>query len=376
MPETIMLHCTIKLLFDSSARLDISILDRTNWGLSLAGFDRSSTERGARAGCAFSCRRAQSGRSCARSSASPGRRPEHLSRILLEAGLARERPDVRSGDSEDSETRVGRPGILVEIDGDGAFFLGAYVGVNWIVVLAIDLAGTVRARVSSDFSRRRQRASAAAAEPFPAWSPRSSRKLPPGSAPVRAQRRRSGLSRRRRGHLPRSDPWLARGQSRALSPRRARVSTFRFCWRMTPTPLPSPRRIGAARKEDGTEDSLVVLIENGVGGGIVSGGGLHRGQLLGAGEIGHIPIGDEGFVYDALRPGRLGDLCRQGCTVRPLSPCRGRCDDHRGRFARGAGARRTGRCHRMRATGGIGWRADWRPSRASCSPAGSSSPVR
>ena len=44
------------------------------------------------------------------------------------------------------------PGILVEIDGDGVFFLGAYVGVNWIAVLAIDLAGTVRARVSVDFS--------------------------------------------------------------------------------------------------------------------------------------------------------------------------------------------------------------------------------
>ena len=53
------------------------------------------------------------------------------------------------------------------------------------------------------------------------------------------------------------------------------------------------------------EDCLVVLIENGVGGGIVSGGGLHRGQRLGAGEIGHIPVGDEGFVYDARRPGRL-----------------------------------------------------------------------
>ena len=62
---------------------------------------------------------------------------------------------------------------------------------------------------------------------------------------------------------------------------------------------------GAERSEEAGEDSLVVLIENGVGGGIVSGGALHRGQLLGAGEIGHIPIGDEGFVYDARRPGRL-----------------------------------------------------------------------
>ena len=46
---------------------------------------------------------------------------------------------------------IGRPGIVVEIDGDGAFFLGAYVGVDWIVVLAIDLSGAVRARASTGF---------------------------------------------------------------------------------------------------------------------------------------------------------------------------------------------------------------------------------
>ena len=58
-----------------------------------------------------------------------------LVQSLLDAGLARERPDG-SNPRRGNEVRVGRPGILVEIDGDGAFFLGAYVGVDWIVVLA------------------------------------------------------------------------------------------------------------------------------------------------------------------------------------------------------------------------------------------------
>src|SRR4051794_9224610 len=66
---------------------------------------------------------------------------------LTEAGLARERSDMAE-DDPDSEGRVGRPGILVEIEGNGGFFLGAYIGVNWIATVAVDLAGTQRAAAS------------------------------------------------------------------------------------------------------------------------------------------------------------------------------------------------------------------------------------
>src|SRR5882757_7385086 len=70
---------------------------------------------------------------------------------LTEAGLARERSDVAE-DEQDGEGRVGRPGILVEIDGNGGFFLGAYIGVNWIAAVAVYLAGVKRAGASREFA--------------------------------------------------------------------------------------------------------------------------------------------------------------------------------------------------------------------------------
>src|SRR4051812_45990545 len=71
----------------------------------------------------------------------------NLVQSLIDAGLVRERPE----DEPDAVARVGRPGIVVEIDGDGAFFIGADIGVDRITALAVDLAGTVRHEASRDF---------------------------------------------------------------------------------------------------------------------------------------------------------------------------------------------------------------------------------
>lgn len=68
------------------------------------------------------------------------------------------------------------------------------------------------------------------------------------------------------------------------------------------TPSPSRRRICRPSMPLIT---LVVLIENGVGGGIISAGRIHRGRLRGAGEIGHMCLGHEGCVNDRRRPGRF-----------------------------------------------------------------------
>lgn len=221
---------------------------------------------------------------------------------LLEAGLVRERPDA-SGDTEDGGTRVGRPGILVEIDGDGVFFLGAYVGVTWIAVLAIDLAGTVRARVSVDFSGAGS-SPRRAAEAISGLVAEIIGKLPPAT-------RLSGLNVSVPGFLAADGvtyhaPILGwHGVNLAELFPAALGIDLPVLLENDANAVAVAETYRARRREDGMEDCLVVLIENGVGGGIVSGGGLHRGQRLGAGEIGHIPVGDEGFVYDARRPGRL-----------------------------------------------------------------------
>lgn len=218
---------------------------------------------------------------------------------LVDAGLARER---ESTTGNEAEPKVGRPGIVVEIAGSGVFFLGAYIGVNRIDVIAIDLSGTVRAKATRPFSGAASRP-AQAMELIVALVDEVRRTLPPGARP-------HGLNVALPGFLdgdgetfhaailgwhgvslaqPISEsidldvPVLLENDANAV----AVAETYR-----------------SAPPDGKGDDSLVVLIENGVGGGIVSNGKLHRGQLGGAGEIGHMPIGEAGFVYDAVRPGR------------------------------------------------------------------------
>ncbi|MET0942170.1 MAG: ROK family transcriptional regulator [Mesorhizobium sp.] len=221
---------------------------------------------------------------------------------LLDACLAKERPDASDGPT-DSPTRVGRPGILVEIDGDGAFFLGAYVGVNWIGALAIDLTGTVRARASADFTGAGS-SPEKSAEAISDLVAEIIAKLPPGA-------RLNGLNVSVPGFLADDGvtyhaPILGwHGVNLAeLLPAALHIE-LPILLENDANAVAVAETYRVRRREEAGEDCLVVLIENGVGGGIVSAGGLHRGQRLGAGEIGHIPIGDEGFVYDAQRPGRL-----------------------------------------------------------------------
>ena len=131
---------------------------------------------------------------------------------LTEAGLARERSDG-ADDEQDGEGRVGRPGILVEIEGNGGFFLGAYIGVNWIVVVASILPARVRAGASQGICRRGQHACKPRSPSSRNLCRRDRSAVACGHAPLRAQRRGAGLPRRRWRLIPCHHPWLARGQS-------------------------------------------------------------------------------------------------------------------------------------------------------------------
>ena len=225
-----------------------------------------------------------------------------LVQTLIDAGLVRDRTDG-SGAFHDNETRVGRPGILVEIDGDGAFFLGSYVGVDRIVVIAVDLGGKVRARASMAFAGTGS-APSKAAYTISKLAAEVIFQLPPNARP-------SGLNVAVPGFLADDGvtyhaPILGwHGVNLAEFLPAALGIDLSVLLENDANAVAVAETYRCRRKEGMAEDNLVVLIENGVGGGIVSGGDLYRGQLLGAGEIGHIPIGDEGFVYDAQRPGRL-----------------------------------------------------------------------
>src|SRR6478609_6748024 len=74
----------------------------------------------------------------------------YLVQNLINAGLLRERLD----DIPENEGKLGRPGILVEIAPDGAFFVGADIGVDGIRAVAIDLSATLRHEASRPFVGR------------------------------------------------------------------------------------------------------------------------------------------------------------------------------------------------------------------------------
>ncbi|MDQ0474759.1 ROK family transcriptional regulator [Labrys wisconsinensis] len=218
-----------------------------------------------------------------------------LVQSLLDAGLVRERPE------EEAAARVGRPGILVEIDGDGAFFIGADIGVDRITALAVDLAGMVRHAVERDFR-------GAGCDPAAAIE-LTARLIGEALAALPAGGRVEGISVAIPGFL--------------AADQRTYHATI-LGWHGVEVASLLRRQLGIDRpvllendanafavaetyRQAGREpaDILVVLIENGVGGGIIAGGRLYHGRQRGAGEIGHIRIGEEGYVFDPRRPGRF-----------------------------------------------------------------------
>ncbi|MET0527076.1 MAG: ROK family transcriptional regulator [Microvirga sp.] len=220
----------------------------------------------------------------------------YLVQDLINAGLLRERLD----DIPENEGKLGRPGILVEIAPDGAFFVGADIGVDRIRAVAIDLSATLRHEASRPFVGR-------------------------GCTPEDAAAVTAEVVRDVRGRL--SEGSAVRGLSVAIPGFLAAdersyhasllgwhgVDIVRVLGEHLGTELPILVENDAnafafeetyLQGEDAS-DALVVHIENGVGGGIISGGRIHRGRLRGAGEIGHMRIGEEGYVFDSQRPGRF-----------------------------------------------------------------------
>lgn len=219
----------------------------------------------------------------------------NLVQSLIEAGLLRERGE----DAPDWAARVGRPGIMVEIERSGAYFVGADIGVERITGLAIDLATEVRHEVVRRFDGAGCKPDLAAQETASVIAEVMAA-LPVG-APVRgACVAIPGFHAADGGfnapNLGWTDAPIGEHLQAAVGPglpvrveNDANANAFAETY----------------RSRDADADVLVILIERGVGCGIVSGGRLHRGALRAAGEVGHIRIGDEGYVHDTRRPGRL-----------------------------------------------------------------------
>ena len=220
----------------------------------------------------------------------------YLVQNLINTGLLRE----RTSDPPETEAKVGRPGIIAEINGDGAFFVGADIGVDRVSAVAIDLAADLRHESVRPFPGRGCAPHDAAAMTTELVHDVIGR-LPGGSSVQGVSVAIPGfLAADGRSYHASLLGWHGVDIAQVLN---------EYLGAKTPIMVENDANAFAFaetyRQVQEPSDTLVVLIENGVGGGIINGGRLHRGRLRGAGEIGHMRVGEEGFAFDDLRPGRF-----------------------------------------------------------------------
>lgn len=205
---------------------------------------------------------------------------------LLADRLAREGTPPRPR----GRARTGRPGIVVEIDPDGATFLGMEIGVDRLTVVAIDLS-------AKEILRR------SAAYPTHARAPSTA--ISDAAEMLEAAIASLGAGQDRIGGVCVAIPALVReGVVR---------NALMLGWRNVPLQKLLEEQLGidvpvlvendanafaigeTYRGASARSDIVAFLhIENGAGGGVVIGGQLVRGSSGFAGELGQLPIGGEG----------------------------------------------------------------------------------
>jgi predicted NBD/HSP70 family sugar kinase len=213
---------------------------------------------------------------------------------LADQGLVTEGAALESGDS-----RIGRPGLLVSLRGDHAHFLGAEIGVDRLRILALDLAGETVWRSSFPYDE--------GSEPDGALR-MLERAVAAFRSEYRADARIDGLCVTVPGLL---------GLNGSV------LSTPILGWTNTDAKrlFGALKGVGEVMVENdanafaiaetyltgkgGNGTSLFIFMDSGVGGGLVSEGRLVRGQHGFAGEVGHIPIGEQGYAAGSVVPGSL-----------------------------------------------------------------------
>lgn len=198
---------------------------------------------------------------------------------LTEMGLVRE-----VAEASPKPTRAGRPGILLELVPDGACFVGIEIGVEHVTVVRIDLLASVVDHAVVPFEGRGGPVREAVARAMALASGRMS-----GDELDRCE----GIGLAAPAQLDR------RGRVRVAPLLGWRdVDLAGLTREALPVPVPSMVEndanafaIGDAYARGGRRQgvTLFLVIESGVGGGIVVDGRLFRGGNGLAGEIGHLP---------------------------------------------------------------------------------------
>lgn len=217
------------------------------------------------------------------------------------AGLVREGFVAEAAEPMERDGRTGRPGTQVRLNPGHAVFLGADIGVGRCTVVALDLEARVVARAARPFDP----ASAgpeAVADALAALI----RGVVAALADPAALR---GLGVAVPGLMDRDGTLL-----RAPILRWAHVPILRLIAERLPElgPIAAENDANAFAAAElyragraAPREALYVVLDAGVGGGLVSEGRLLRGQEGYAGEIGHVFVGDGGFAEADTLPGAL-----------------------------------------------------------------------
>ncbi|WP_108399003.1 ROK family transcriptional regulator [Devosia submarina] len=217
------------------------------------------------------------------------------------ANLVSDQMVVERADLERTETRTGRPGIAVELSPGGGAFIGAEIGVDRLGVVAIDLSTKLLYRDSVS---------------FPTAERPADESIDAVIGMIREAIAKSGGPGEVRGlcvTLP------------ALLDRKGLViNGLLLGWQQVPLRTLLQGKFGEdfpiiiendanafgiaetyKEPSNRSDTKAFLMIENGVGGGIVVGGKLFRGSYGHAAEFGQIVLGGEGFFRGRTRPGHL-----------------------------------------------------------------------
>lgn len=207
---------------------------------------------------------------------------------LTQSGLVRETADVaepRTG----AARSAGRPGILLELVPDAAFFVGIEIGVEHISAVVIDLAGRARAHWRTAFDAQsapvEEAVDCAIRLSFGAMAPQMAERCQGVGVSAPMHIRPDGTVR-----LAPLIGW----RDLALVPLFAAA---------LPVELPimiendaNAFAIGDSYKHGPSGVTLFLLMETGIGGGILIDGKLFRGGHGVSGEIGHMLVPGSGGI--------------------------------------------------------------------------------
>lgn len=226
---------------------------------------------------------------------------------LIDAGEVIERPDS----SDQNANKTGRPAVQLRLNGEHAFFLGAYIGATRIYLCAVDFAGTSRHLSERDLTPEHLTPQgmvaqlAAMIDAFLADGVRADRiyglaVAVPGVVDMQ-------------GNVLRAPPlgWVSVPLMRIIADALPSVPVVSVLNDASAFAIAAQDELD----DEDLNDALFILLEDGIGGCIVSDGRTVNGRDGFAGEFGHIPVGKNGFFSLTGIEGALENFVSRGAVL-------------------------------------------------------------